>query len=347
MSLEKFKNSTVLDPKIAKRVHKELGDEKVIDMYREMILLRRFEEVAGRQYQMGKIKGFCHLYIGQEALAVGAKATLEDRDYTISAYREHGHAIVAGITPNAVMAELFGKVDGCSGGRGGSMHLFDTTKNFYGGWGIVGGHIPTAAGMAFASKYNNEDAVTMCYFGDGSLHQGVFHETLNMAAMWDLPCVFITENNHYAMGTSLDRHSAITDLQKKAVGYDMDHDCIDGQDVFAVYEGIKKAVDRARKKNRPTFLDIITYRYRGHSMSDPAKYRTKDELNDAQEVGPIIRLQNFILKQKIADKETLDAIDKDVKKIVKESVKFAEASPFPDPSTLTDHTYVEWNSPID
>lgn len=347
MSAEKFNKLKVVDPKIAKRVRKELGDEKILDMYREMMLLRRFEEVAGRQYQMGKIKGFCHLYIGQEAIAVGAGATMETRDYSIGAYREHGHAIVAGIKPEVVMAELFGRVDGCSGGRGGSMHLFDTSKNFYGGWGIVGAHIPNAAGMAFAAKYNEEDAVVLCYFGDGSLHQGVFHEALNMASMWDLPVIFITENNQYAMGTSLERHSAITDLEKKAIGYGMDHDCIDGQDIFAVYEGIKKAVVRARKKNRPTFLDIITYRYRGHSMSDPAKYRTKDELQDAQEVGPIIRLQNFILDEKIADKDALDAIDKEAKQIAKDAVKFAEASPIPDPSTLTDKVYVDWKWAID
>ena len=312
-------------------------------MYRQMLLLRRFEEVAGRQYQMGKIKGFCHLYIGQEPVATGSMFGLEERDYVVAAYREHGQAIAKGITPNAVMAELFGKADGCSSGKGGSMHLFDVEKRFYGGWGIVGGQIPTAAGIAFASKYRDEGAVCLCYFGDGSIHQGAFHETLNMAAKWDLPIVFVTENNKYAMGTDIERISAILDIQQKAVSYGMDHAQIDGKDIFKSFYGFKEAIDRARNESRPTFLDVLTYRFRGHSMSDPAKYRTKEELQEELERDPLVRMQAWLMGEGLATEESLKTMDAEIKAEVKASVKFAEESPQPDPSKLTTDVYVDWS----
>ncbi len=331
----------------AAKARKDLGDEKIIAMYRQMLLLRRFEEVAGRQYQMGKIKGFCHLYIGQEPVAVGSMSGLEEKDYVVAAYREHGQAIAKGLDPNAVMAELFAKSTGCSKGKGGSMHLFDVEKRFYGGWGIVGGQIPTAAGVAFASKYRDEGAVVLCYFGDGSIHQGAFHEALNMAAKWDLPCVFITENNKYAMGTDIERISAILDIQQKAVSYGMDHAQIDGKDIFKAYYGFKEAIDRARNESRPTFLDVITYRFRGHSMSDPAKYRTKEELQDEMDHDPIKRMETWMLAEGVIDEDALKSMDKEIKDEVKAAVKFAEDSPFPDPSELTTDVYVEWNWDIE
>lgn len=337
----------MVDAALGKKYLGKLGKEKVLRLYHDMLLLRRFEEVAGRQYQMGKIKGFCHLYIGQEAVAVGAMAAIEERDHVITAYREHGHALARGVDPNAIMAELFGKATGSSGGIGGSMHIFDVSKNFYGGWGIVGGHIPTAAGIAFATKYRGVDDVTLCFLGDGSIHQGVVHETMNMASLWDLPVVLITENNQYAMGTALDRASAITDIERKAVGYDIDHAQIDGQDIFKVIEGIGEAVARARKHSRPSFLDVVTYRYRGHSMSDPAKYRTKEELQEHQEAGPLVRMHAWLLDAGVSTEDELTAMDTEIKALVKESVKFADVSPQPDPSVLTKNVYVEWPWQID
>lgn len=336
-----------LDAKLAARARKDLGDAKIVEMYRMMVLLRRFEEQAGRAYQMGKIKGFCHLYIGQEPVAVACAAALEDRDYVVSAYREHGHAIAKGMTGDAVMAELFGKVDGCSRGKGGSMHLFDVTKKFYGGWGIVGGQIPTAAGVAFAAKYRNEDAVAVGFLGDGSIHQGVVHETFNMAELWDLPVVFIVENNQYAMGTALMRASTVADLSLKARAYDMAHAQIDGKDVFRAYYGIKEAVDRARKESKPTLLDITTYRFRGHSMSDPANYRTKEELEAEMAADPMVRLQNWLVQQGIRTAEELEAMDKEIKDDVKASIQFAEQSPQPDPSEHEQHIYVDWTWDIE
>ncbi len=332
-----------VDPERAERVRGQIGDERIVQMYRDMVLIRRFEEQAGRAYQMGKIKGFCHLYIGQEAVAVGSMATVGEDDYIVAAYREHGHALARGLEANAVMAELFGKRDGSSGGKGGSMHIFDVSKKFYGGWGIVGGHLPTAAGMAWAAKYKGENAVVLCYFGEGSIHQGVVHETLNLAQLWKLPVVFITENNRYAMGTAIERISAETDIQKKAIGYGMAHGQVDGDDVFAVHEALEEAVTRAREENLPTFLDVLTYRYRGHSMSDPAKYRTKEEVEKHQRRDPIARLGNWMVDSGIATQEQLDEIDAEAKKEAKESVKFADQSEQPDPSTLTDHVYVDWD----
>ncbi len=331
-----------LDEALAKQALEELGAERLVQMYREMLHMRRFEEQAGRVYQMGKIKGFCHLYIGQEAVAVGAMAALKPEDYVVSGYREHGQAIAKGVHPDAVMAELFGKVTGCSGGKGGSMHLFDVKSRFYGGWGIVGGHIPTATGIAFASKYRGEGAVCLCFFGDGAIHQGAFHEALNMASLWKLPVVFIIENNRYAMGTSLERSSAVTDLTLKAQGYNVEPIKINGQDLFEVYDKMKHAVALAREQGRPSLVDIATYRFRGHSMSDPAKYRTKDELDVELGRDPIQQLHNWLVEHKLATDDALKQLDKDVKAEVKASIQFAEESPFPDDSALFEDVCVEW-----
>lgn len=336
-----------LDAKTAARARKELGDDKIVEMYRLMLLMRRFEEQAGRAYQMGKIKGFCHLYIGQEPVAAACQAVLEERDYVVAAYRDHGHALARGIEPNAVMAELFGKVDGCSRGKGGSMHLFDTTKKFYGGWGIVGGQIPTAAGVAFKVKYRQEDAVVLGFLGDGSVHQGVVHETFNMSELWNLPIVFIIENNKYAMGTELHRASSVEDLSMKAQGHGMAHAQVDGKDVFKAYYGIKEAVHRARKEHKPTLLDVITYRFRGHSMSDPANYRTKEELEAEMAADPILRLHNWIVEENIKTAEDLEAMDSELKDEVKACVKFADESPQPDVSELERDIYVDWSWDID
>ena len=339
--------SATLDSKLASDALAALGIDRVLAMYREMLLLRRFEEVAGRQYQMGKIKGFCHLYIGQEAVAVGSLSALRDDDYVIAAYREHGHALARGVEPNKVMAELFGKATGSSGGKGGSMHIFDVEKHFYGGWGIVGGHIPTAAGFAFAAKYRGEDRVSLCYLGDGSIHQGVVHETLNMAELWDLPVILVIENNLWGMGTALERASSLTDLSKKGASHGVYGEQVDGQDVFAVWDAVKRCADRARETGRPAILDVITYRYRGHSMSDPAKYRTKEELAEEQARGPLVRMHAWLLENGHADEAKLDEWDAQAKQISKAAVKFADESPFPDPATLTEKVYVDWKWDIE
>ncbi len=335
-----FKGKT--EKGLEKKVLKELGAEKILKMFEDMVRLRRFEEQAGRAYQMRKIKGFCHLYIGQEAVAVGTMAALTEADSVVSHYREHGHALARGMTSNEVMAELFGKRDGCAKGKGGSMHIFDAERNFYGGWGIVGGQIALGAGVAFAHKYRKEDAVCVCYLGDGAIHQGIVHESLNMAALWGLPLITIIENNRYAMGTSVERISAVTDLTQKVVGYDMYAETVDGQDVFAVYSAVKAAAERA-KEGKPSFLDIRTYRYRGHSMTDPADYRSKEEVEQEQDLrDPIVRLRNWILNNKIATQEELNAIDDAMDAECKASVVFADQSPMPDVSELTTDVYVEW-----
>jgi pyruvate dehydrogenase E1 component alpha subunit len=337
-----------LDEELGATYRDELGDDRLVEMYETMTLIRRFEEQAGRSYQRGKIKGFCHLYTGQEAVATGAMSALEARDYVVAAYREHGHAIARGLDENAVMAELFGKKTGVSKGKGGSMHLFDVEKNFYGGWGIVGGQIPTATGVAFASKYRDEDAVCLCFFGEGSIHQGVFHESLNMASVMNLPVVYIIENNKYAMGTAIDRISAVTELDKKAVSYDMEGVRIDdGQDIFKVYDGLKKAVDRAREDQRPTLVEIRTYRYKGHSMSDPATYRTKEEVEEAQKRDPIQRFTQWLVDNGIRSQEELAEIDERMKTRAKDAVEFADDSDFPDASELTTDIYVDWPAQID
>ncbi len=311
-----------------------------------MLLLRRFEEKTGQLYGMQKIRGFCHLYIGQEAVAAGCMTATNPEDKFITAYRDHALAIAKGITPKTCMAELYGKATGCSKGKGGSMHFFGLKENFFGGHGIVGAQIGTGAGLAFAEKYRNTKNVVLCYFGDGAARQGMLHETFNMAMLCDLPVVFICENNQYAMGTSVARTSKVLDIYKLADAYDMPSDSIDGMSPEDVHNGVLRAVNRAREKGGPTLLEIKTYRYKGHSMSDPQKYRTKDELEEYKERDPIEHVLKVLKEQyKIADAD-IEAINERVKNEVEESVKFAEESPWPDDNELLKDVYVQADYPF-
>jgi pyruvate dehydrogenase E1 component alpha subunit len=300
-----------------------------------MLLIRRLEEKAAQMYGLRKIGGFCHLYIGQEAVAVGAIAALNLKtDYVLTAYRDHGHALACGMDPNAVMAELYGKIDGCSRGKGGSMHLFDAEKHMLGGNGIVGAHIPVATGVALKIRYRKEKGVVLCFFGDGAIHQGSFHESLNLAKIWGLPIVYICENNQYGMGTDFRRVSAVDDFSRMGSSYDVPGKQLDGMDVLKVYEGVKEAVERARKGNEPSFLEIVTYRYKGHSMSDPATYRTKEELEGYRKQDPILILKAAMIKSGELTDEQYAALDDQCKKISEEAARFAEASPEPPLRTL-------------
>ena len=306
-------------------------------MLRQMLLIRRFEEKAAEAYALGKIGGFCHLYIGQEAVAAGSLAALRDDDYVISSYREHGQALVRGISPRAVMAELFGKATGCSKGKGGSMHLFDAGRHFMGGHAIVGGHIPLAAGLAFAVKYRGGDQVALCYFGEAAVNIGAFHEALNMASVWKLPVIFLCENNRYGMGTAFERVAAVTDVVEHACSYDMAAELVDGMNALTVYDATTRAVDRARKGGHPTLLEVRTYRYMGHSMSDPLHgvYRTKDEVEEQKKKDPITQLAEKLKEDGVMDQAALDAMDAEIHAEVEEAVKFADQSPDPEPGALT------------
>lgn len=317
----------------------DLTPDQLIDAFRKMTEIRRAEERVGMAYQMQKFSGFCHLYIGQEAVAVGLELALRPDDYVIGSYRTHGQAMARGVSTDAMMAEMLARRTGTTGGRGGSMHVFDVDKGFYGGWGIVGAQIPLATGLGWGAKYHAKGQIAVCFFGEGAIHQGVFHEGLNHASIWDLPCVFIAENNKYAMGTEMSRINRQTDIQKKAVSYDMDHASINGQDLFDMYTGIKEAVDRAREQSRPTFVEVRTYRYRGHSMSDPAKYRSKDELAQEQARDPIANLRADLLAMEMATEAELDAIGVKAKKLAKDALAAAEAADFPDDSTLFDYVH--------
>jgi pyruvate dehydrogenase E1 component alpha subunit len=317
----------------------KFGKETYLFWYEQMYLMRRFEERAGQLYGMQKIKGFCHLYIGQEALMAGAMTVLRKEDAMITAYRDHAHALAKGISANEVMAELFGKITGCSKGKGGSMHMFSKEHRFFGGHGIVGGQIPLGAGIAFAEKYNGTDNVCVCYMGDGAVRQGAFHEALNMAMTWKLPVIFIIENNNYAMGTSVERTSNVTSLYKLGSAYDMPSEPVDGMDPEAVHLSMEKAVNRARKGDGPTLLEIITYRYKGHSMSDPAKYRSKDEVETYKSKDPVETSKKKLLDNKWASEKDIEAINERVNAIVEESVRFAEESPFPEAEELFRDVY--------
>ena len=310
-----------------------------------MMLVRRFEEKAAQLYGKQKIKGFCHLYIGQEALVAAMKTALTPDDKVITAYRDHGHALALGITPNAVMAELYGKATGCSGGKGGSMYMFSKEHNFFGGHGIVGAQIPLGAGMALAEQYNGTNNVSVCYFGDGAARQGALHEAFNMAMLWKLPVIFICENNEYAMGTSVSRTTNMLDIYKIGAAYDMPSYQVDGMKCETVHEAMFKAAEEARKGNGPTFLEIKTYRYRGHSMSDPASYRTKEELAEYKDKDPIETTKITIIKNKFATEAELDAMEEEIINQVEESVTFAEESPLPDASLLFRDVYVEDDYP--
>ena len=310
--------------------------ELQVTMLRRMLLIRRFEEKTAEAYALGKIGGFCHLYIGQEAVAVGSLSALRDDDYAISSYREHGQALVRGVPPGAVMAELFGKATGCSKGKGGSMHLFDAGRRFMGGHGIVGGHIPLAAGIAFAVKYQGGDQVCVCFFGEAAVNIGAFHEALNMASVWKLPVIFVCENNRYGMGTAFERVAAVTDVVEHACSYDMAAEMVDGMNVLTVYEATRRAVERARKGGHPTLLEVRTYRYMGHSMSDPLHgvYRTKDEVEEQKKKDPITQLAEKLKEEKVIDQSALDAMDGEIHAVVEAAVKFADDSPDPDPAEL-------------
>ncbi|TFH32709.1 MAG: pyruvate dehydrogenase (acetyl-transferring) E1 component subunit alpha [Myxococcales bacterium] len=294
--------------------------------YRSMMVMRRFEEEAARNYAKGNIGGFLHLYIGQEAIAVAAADILEDRDYIFQTYRDHGIALARGMSPNVAMAELFGKDTGCSRGLGGSMHFFDVERGFLGGWAIVGGHLALAAGTAFKSKYAGEDRVTMCFFGEGSTNIGCFHEAMSLAGLWKLPVVFVCENNQYAMGTPLERTSPLTDLSIKAKGYGMAGDHLEGHDVDVVKGRLAEAVDRARSGGGPTFVEIETYRFRGHSMSDPAKYRSRTELEQRKQQDPIMVVRERLLGLGV-DENALDDVDTEVDEEIDAAVRFADESP--------------------
>jgi len=314
--------------------------------YESMYLQRKFEEKAGQLYGQQKIRGFCHLYIGQEACSSGAVSALTKDDKWITAYRDHGHPLALGTDPNRIMAELFGKVTGTTKGKGGSMHIFDKDVNFIGGHGIVGAQIPLGAGIAFAEKYKGTQNLCMCYFGDGAVRQGALHEAFNMAMTWKLPVIFVVENNGYAMGTSVERTSNVRELYTIGEAYDMPSEPVDAMDVEMVHEAVKRAADRARAGEGPTFLEFKTYRFRGHSMSDPQKYRTKEEVEQWKSRDPLEMVRDRILTNGVATEAELDAIDAKVKEIVEASVKFAEESPYPEPEAAFEDVYVDTDYPF-
>lgn len=311
----------------------------MLKLFHQMLLIRRFEEKCAESYSLGKIGGFCHLYIGQEAVGVGAISALRDDDYVLTSYREHGQAIAKGISPEAVMAELYGKAGGCSKGKGGSMHLFDKRVNFLGGHAIVGGQIALATGVAFASKYQETDRVTLCFFGEAAVNQGVFHESLNMAQLWKLPCIYICENNQYGMGTSLARAMSLQNVAEKARAYEMESESVDGMDVLAMRHAIQRAVKRAREQYLPTLIEARCYRYMGHSMSDPGKYRERAEIEKYQERDPITVFPATLKAMGILTDKDIAAFEAQVKEEVERSVRFAEESPEPDPSELYEDIY--------
>lgn len=307
-----------------------------------MLLIRRFEEKAGQMYGMGLIGGFCHLYIGQEAVVVGMQAALQPQDSVITTYRDHGHMLACGMDPKGVMAELTGREGGYSRGKGGSMHMFSKEKNFYGGHGIVGANVPLGTGIAFSHKYQGDNGICLDYFGDGAVNQGQVYESFNMAALWDLPIIYVIENNRYGMGTSVERASAEPDLFKRGCGYGIPGAQVDGMDVMQVFDDGCRAVDHVRSGKGPFILEMQTYRYRGHSMSDPAKYRTKDEVQKMRtEKDPIETLRDVLLAQKVADEDSLKAIDRDVRERVNAAADFAQESPEPDPTELYTDVLIE------
>ncbi|MDA1082090.1 MAG: pyruvate dehydrogenase (acetyl-transferring) E1 component subunit alpha [Gemmatimonadetes bacterium] len=313
------------------------------ELLHSMILQRRFEEKVAEAYALGKIGGFCHLYIGQEAVSTGILSLLRDDDYVLTTYRDHGQAIVRGMSPRSVMAELFGRIDGCSRGKGGSMHLFDRHVNFLGGHGIVGAHVPMATGVGFAIKYRGGDQVCICFMGEAAVNNGAFHESLNMAGLWRLPVVYVIENNRYGMGTAVDRASSIKDMYKRGDTYSIANAVVDGQDVFAVRDAAQEAIDRARKDYAPTLLEVRTYRFMGHSMSDAASgtYRTKDELEEYRKRDPITLLERRMLADKTLSKSDVAGMEAEIAATVQDSWDFAENSPEPPLEALYEDVYVE------
>jgi pyruvate dehydrogenase E1 component alpha subunit len=326
----------------AKRAAKKpnVSGEDLTQYYRDMLLIRRFEEKAGQLYGMGLIGGFCHLYIGQEAVVVGLEAATEEGDKRITSYRDHGHMLACGMDANGVMAELTGREGGYSKGKGGSMHMFSKEKHFYGGHGIVGAQVPLGAGLAFADKYKDNGRVTFTYFGDGAANQGQVYETFNMAALWDLPVVFVIENNQYAMGTAQARSTSSHDIYKRGEAFGIPGEMVDGMDVLAVKDAGERAVKHCRSGKGPYILEVKTYRYRGHSMSDPAKYRTREEVQKMREErDPIENVRQMLLTGKHASEDDLKAIDKEIKAIVNASADFAKESPLPNESELWTDIY--------
>lgn len=324
---------------------KEFSKETYLFWYESMYLMRKFEERAGQLYGQQKIRGFCHLYIGQEACAAGAVTALTKDDKWITAYRDHAHPLALGTDPKAVMAELFAKETGISKGKGGSMHIFDKAHNFFGGHGIVGGQIPLGAGIGFAEKYNKTKNLCICYMGDGAVRQGAFHEALNLAMLWKLPVIFVIENNGYAMGTSVKRTSNVHELYTLGEAYDMPSEPVDAMKVEDVHVAVARAAERARKGDGPTLLEFRTYRYKGHSMSDPAKYRSKEEVEEYKQRDPVEVVKKTILDRKLATEKDIEAIEQKVNAVVEESVKFAEESNFPDPGEALKDVYVQSDYP--
>lgn len=323
----------------SKAAKSKFSKKTYMTWYESMLLMRKFEEKASQLYLQQKFGGFCHLYIGQEAIVAGTASASKKGDKHITAYRDHAHPIAFGMHPKYVMAELYGKKTGCSKGKGGSMHMFDKERNFMGGHGIVGAQIPMGAGIAFADKYRGNKNVTFCSMGDGAVRQGALHETFNMAMKWELPVVFIIENNNYAMGTSVERTTNVTDLSKIGLSYDMPSAVVNGMKPEDVHNAIEQAAERARSGGGPTLLDIRTYRYKGHSMSDPQKYRTKDEVEEYKKQDPVEMVKSTILKNKYATEKQLENIMTRVKDLVDESVKFAEESPEPEAHELYEDVY--------
>ncbi|MEX0647085.1 MAG: pyruvate dehydrogenase (acetyl-transferring) E1 component subunit alpha [Balneolaceae bacterium] len=326
---------TVELPEATKKSHKDLGlsDDDAVNMYKQMFLQRRFEERAMQMYQKGKFGGFLHLYIGQEAISTGTVFALNDDDDIITAYRDHGWGLVRGVTPREGMAELFGKAAGCSKGKGGSMHFAKVENHFWGGYGIVGGHIPIGGGLAFANKFKENNRVTACFFGDGAVDQGSLHETLNISQLWKLPCIFVVENNGYSMGTSARRHT-VGEIHDRAKGYGMKSAVFNGMDTLTVYENMKEIAEEVRQDSLPYFVEIRTYRYRGHSMSDPQKYRQKEELAEYQKIDPIERMKKYLLDQKISKDKDIEEIHSEVEEQVLDAVEFADETPFPEADAL-------------
>jgi pyruvate dehydrogenase E1 component alpha subunit len=318
----------------------ELSRDELIELYRRMVLIRHFEENSAQLYTAGKIGGFLHLYIGEEAIAVGACLALKPDDHLFTAYRDHGWAIARGLDPKRVMAELLGKATGVSGGKGGSMHLASVDHGYWGGYAIVGGHLPLATGMGLAVRYNNEERAVLCVTGEGSTNIGYFHESVNLAAVWKLPVVYLIENNVYGMGTEVGRASAVSNIYVKGCAYDIANAQVDGQDVLAVYEAVEKALDHARREG-PYLLEATTYRYAGHSMGDPERYRTKAEVEERERTRDPIHLFGYALKEKgVADDATLEEVEQSTRDELAEIVRFAEESPEPDDAALCEHVYV-------
>ncbi len=313
--------------------------EVLIDLYKKMALIRRFEEKTDQMYKRGKITGFCHLYIGEEANAAGAISAIRETDYVVTGYREHGQALMKGIEPKLVMAELFGKQAGISKGKGGSMHLFSPEKRFFGGDAIVAGNLPLAAGAALAATYTKTDDIVLCVFGDGAVNEGAFHESLNLASLWNLPVLFYCENNRYGMGTAVERASPVEDLAKRAAAYNIDWHIIDGMDVVEVYEAVKEAAERIRSSKRPEMIESKTYRFKGHSVADPEVYRSKEEVKEWTRRDPLERLRGKLKGDGILSDEEFGKIADEVEAIVNEAIEFADQAEFPPPSAVCEHVY--------